>query len=91
MSDANDGRRNFLVTALGAVGAFVAALAAGGAAQARLVNDPLVREMAKRARTPFAEDRGATVAGLCNVAACNPGCQNGCSAGCQPSCKTGTQ
>jgi len=91
MSEASDSRRNFLVTALGSIGAFVGALVAGGAAQAKLVSDPLVREMSKRAWTPSAEDRGATVAGLCSVATCNPGCQNGCSAGCQASCKTGSQ
>lgn len=91
MPDGNNGRRNFLVTALVSVGAGVGALVAGGVAHAKLMNDPLVREMSKRARTTSFENHDDTVAALCNKASCQPGCQDGCSAGCQAACKTGNK
>jgi hypothetical protein len=91
MSDANDGRRNFLLTALVSGGAVLAGLVAGSVARAKLMSDPLVREMSKRARTTSFENHGDTIAALCNKASCNPGCQDGCSAGCQAACKTGSK
>jgi anaerobic selenocysteine-containing dehydrogenase len=91
MPDTIDGRRKFLKTALVSAGAFVGALAARTAAYARLIHDPLVREMEKRVgKTPITTQDDATAA-LCDKASCNPGCQDGCSAGCQAACKTGNK
>ena len=51
MSDANDGRRYFLKTALVSAGAVAGAFFVGGVAHAQFARDPTVREMPKRAPT----------------------------------------
>jgi hypothetical protein len=52
-------------------------------------NDPLVKEMADRAKNFSVGFSENTINALCPKASCQPGCEQGCKDSCKASCTKG--